>query len=109
MSDQRISDYLRTWGFDCDTFEKRAKESFQSARGDLSEASDALRSTLGEARKIIVNLKQTGGPAATELKTGLEQAWDAIEAAFGRAKERVREQPQAPEPPSPPTDATPDA
>lgn len=99
MSDQKLSDYLRTWGFDVDTFETRAKQSMETAKGDLSEVSGALRTALGEARQIIVNLKHTGGPAASELKTGFEQAWTAIEAAFARAKEKVKEQPPANEPP----------
>lgn len=93
--EQKLSDSLRDWGFDLEAFEKRAKQSIEAARGDLSEVSGTLKSALGEARQVIVNLKTTGGPAASELKTGFEQAWDAIERAFGRAKERMREKPAA--------------
>jgi hypothetical protein len=113
MSDQKLSDYLREWGFDVEAFEKRAKQSMDTARGDLSEVSGALRTALGEARQVLVNLKQTGGPAASELKTGFEQAWSAMESAFGRAKERMKEKPApTPEPePEPPAsdDPPPDA
>lgn len=102
MSDQKLSEYLREWGFDVDAFEKRAKQSMETARGDLSEVSGVVRQTLGEAKQVIVNLKQTGGPAASELKTGFEQAWQAIESAFARAKERVKEKPAEPAEPSSP-------
>ena len=105
MSDQKLSDSLREWGFDLETFEKRAKQSMDAARGDLSEVSGALRQALGEAKQIVVNLKQTGGPAASELKTGFEQAWSAIESAFGRAKERMKEKPPAEPPVEPPSEA----
>lgn len=106
MSDQKLSDSLREWGFDVDAFEKRAKQSIETARGDLSEVSGTLRTVLGEAKQIVVNLQRTGGPAASELKTGFEQAWQAIENAFARAKEKVREkppeEPPAEEPPAEP-------
>jgi len=104
MSEQRnkIADYLREWGFDLDTFETRAKQSAQTAKGDLSEITGALRQTLGEAKDILVDLSKKG-PASSELKTGFERAWDEIEGAFSRARERVRESktPKEPEPVEP--------
>ena len=100
MSDTKTR--LREWGFDVDTFEARAKQSMEAARGDLSEVSGALRQALGEARQVLVGLQRNSGPVASELKTGFEQAWQAIESAFGRARDRARE-------PKPPDEAPPTA
>jgi hypothetical protein len=105
MSDPKS--FLREWGFDLDTFETRAKTSIDAARGDLSEVSGALRQALGEAKQVIVGLQRNGAPVASELKSGFEQAWQAIESAFGRAKERMRE--EKPADPAPPDEAPPTA
>jgi hypothetical protein len=101
MSEQRkkVAEYLREWGFDIDTFEERAKQSAQTAKGDLSEITGALRQTLVEAKDILIDLSKKG-PAATELKSGFERAWEEIEGAFSRARDRVRESKQPKEPPA---------
>jgi len=114
MSDQeekdekkKVTESLRDWGFDAEKFQERAKESLESARGDLSEITGTLRQTLVHAKDIVVGLQKNGAPVATELKTGFERAWHEIEAAFkaarAKAKEPKREDdsPSDPEPPSP--------
>lgn len=85
-------DPLREWGFDVKTFEARAKKSLDSARGDLSEINAALRQTLSTTKQVLVNLQKQRAPVAAELKKGFEDAWDAIEKAFSRAREKVRDQ-----------------
>jgi len=102
MTDQRkrVAEYLREWGFDVDTFEQRAKKSADTAKGDLSEITGALRQTLVEAKDILLDLSKKG-PAASELKSGFERAWDEIEGAFSRARERVRESKQPKDPGAP--------
>ena len=104
---------LEDWGIDVDKFKVRAKESLESARGDLTEITGTLRHTLVHAKDILVGLQKTGSPAAAELKSGFERAWHEIEAAFKAAREKAREQPasetsSAPEdtsdtPPDPPS------
>ena len=89
MSDEpkkSVSESLRDWGIDVGKFEERAKESFQSARGDLSEITGTLRQTLVEAKDVLVGLQRGGSaPAAAELKSGFERAWQEIERAFTTA------------------------
>jgi hypothetical protein len=92
-----VSDSLREWGIDVGKFEERAKESIESARGDLSEITGTLRHTLVQAKDILVSLQTAGSPAATELKSGFERAWREIESAFRAAREKARQ-------PPPPTD-----
>jgi hypothetical protein len=94
MSDEEkksVADSLRDWGIDVDKFEERAKESLENARGDLSEIRGTLRSTLVEAKDIIVGLQKSGAPVATELKQGFERAWQEIERAFKAAREKAKE------------------
>ncbi len=87
-----VADALREWGFDVKTFETRAKRSLDSARGDLTEVSGALRQTLTTTKQVLLNLQKQRAPVAAELKKGFEDAWEAIEKAFTRAREKVREQ-----------------
>jgi len=86
-----VSDSLREWGIDVDKFAERSRESMQAARGDLSEITGTLRSTLVEAKDIIIGLQKQGGPAAAELKTGFERAWHEIERAFGAARQKAKD------------------
>ena len=97
---KKVSDSLREWGIDVGKFEERAKESLESARGDLSEITGTLRHTLVQAKDILVSLQTAGSPAATELKSGFERAWREIEAAFKAAREKAKQPPPAEEPSS---------
>jgi hypothetical protein len=83
--------FLREWGFDVKVFEARAKRSLESTRGDLNEITGALRQTLVSAKQVLLDLQKTRGPVAAELKTGFERAWDEIEDAFRRARQKMRE------------------
>src|SRR6266849_4210026 len=94
-----VGDALREWGFDVKTFEARAKRSLDSARGDLTEINGALRQTMTHTKEILVNLQKQRRPVAAELKKGFEDAWEAIEKAFARAREKVREQDRPAPPP----------
>ena len=86
-----VSDSLREWGFDVDKFQIRAKESFDTARGDLSEITGTLRQTLVEAKDVLVGLQRGGAPAAAELKAGFERAWQEIDQAFKAARQKAKE------------------
>jgi len=86
-----VADTLREWGFDVKTFEERARKSLESARGDLTEINGAVRQTLAQTREVLMNLQKQRKPVAAELKKGFEDAWDAIEKAFERARAKVRE------------------
>jgi hypothetical protein len=94
---------LEEWGIDVDRFRERAKESLESARGDLTEITGTLRQTLVHAKDILVGLQKNGSPAAAELKGGFERAWNEIESAFRAARERAKgsETATPPDPPSP--------
>jgi hypothetical protein len=98
---------LEDWGIDVEKFRERAKESLENARGDLSEITGTLRSTLVHAKDVLVGLQKNGSPAAAELKNGFERAWHEIETAFRAAREKAKgtAQPQdessSDEPPSP--------
>jgi len=81
---------LEDWGIDVDKFKERAKESIENARGDLSEITGTLRSTLVQAKDILVGLQKSGSPAAAELKSGFERAWQEIESAFRSAREKAK-------------------
>jgi len=87
-----VTDALREWGFDVKAFEARAKKSLDNARGDLTEINGAVRQTLTQTKEVLVNLQKQRRPVAAELKKGFEDAWKAIEQAFARAREKVREQ-----------------
>ncbi len=87
-----VADTLREWGFDVKAFETRAKKSFDNARGDLTEINGVLRQTLTKTKQVLVDLQRQRGPAASELKKGFEEAWEAIERGFSRARQKVREQ-----------------
>jgi hypothetical protein len=87
-----VADTLREWGIDVKTFEARAKKSLDSARGDMSEINGVLRQTLTRTKQVLVDLQKQRGPVAAELKKGFEEAWEAIEKAFARARQKVREQ-----------------
>jgi hypothetical protein len=122
MSDESnnssVKDTLKDWGFDVEQFEARAKQSAQTAKGDLSEITGTLRETLRRAKEVIVDLQKSGmTPVAAELKTGFERAWNEIESAFAAARQRGREgrksaesaeettpPPEAPPPDVPPPD-----
>ena len=95
----RGSRILREWGFDVETFEKRAKESLEAARGDFAEIKVALRQAASDTKQVLCDLQRTRGPVATEIKSGFERAWDEIEKAFTRARERMKES-QAAAPPA---------
>jgi hypothetical protein len=97
-----VSESLRDWGIDVEKFEERAKESFETARGDLSEITGTLRHTLVRAKDVVVGLQKNGAPVAAELKGGFERAWHEIEAAFKAAREKAKERTTPPEPDAPP-------
>lgn len=115
MSDEQnetkksVSDSLREWGIDVDKFESRAKESLETARGDLSEITGTLRQTLVEAKDILVGLQRGGSPAAAELKAGFDRAWHEIEQAFTAARQKAKEAAakteKGEEPPPPPPES----
>lgn len=106
MSEEKKSS-LNDWGIDVDKFKERAKESFATAKGDLSEITGTLRQTLVQAKDVVMGLQTNGSPAAAELKSGFERAWNEIEAAFKAAREKARgttSEEKTPEPPEqPPT------
>jgi hypothetical protein len=107
MSDEekrKVNESLREWGIDVEKFGQRAKASLQSAKGDLSEVTGTLRQTLVEAKDIVVGLHR-GTPAAAELKSGFERAWQEIEHAFSSARQKAREARQSE--PTPPSDDDP--
>lgn len=107
-----VSESLRDWGIDVEKFEERAKESFEAARGDLSEITGTLRHTLVQAKDIVVGLQKNGAPVAAEIKSGFERAWHEIESAFRAARERAKERKAddaPPPPPPPPADEPPTA
>jgi hypothetical protein len=94
MSDEpkkSVSDSLNDWGIDVDRFKERAKESLETAKGDLTEITGTLRQTLVQAKDVVIGLQRGGSPAAAELKGGFERAWQEIEAAFRAARDRARE------------------
>ncbi len=93
MSDEKksVTDSLRDWGIDVERFEERAKESFETAKGDLSEITGTLRHTLVEAKDILVGMQKSGTPVAAELKAGFERAWQEIERAFVAARQKAKE------------------
>jgi len=89
MSDESKKS-LEDWGIDVDRFKERAKESLENARGDLSEITGTLRHTLVHAKDVVIGLQKNGSPAAAELKSGFERAWNEIEAAFRAAREKAK-------------------
>lgn len=97
---------LEDWGIDLEKFKVRAKESLEGARGDLTEITGTLRSTLVQAKDVLVGLQKTGSPAAAELKSGFDRAWQEIETAFRNAREKAKAtEPTADEPePADPAD-----
>lgn len=113
-----VKDSLKDWGFDVAQFEARAKQSVESAKGDLTEITGTLRETLHRAKEVVVDLQKSGvGPVAAELKNGFERAWSEIEAAFASARQKAREGRQKGEEPAadgepvttpPPSDTPPD-
>jgi len=109
MSDESKKS-LEDWGIDVGRFKERAKESLESARGDLTEITGTLRETLVHAKDVLVGLQKTGSPAAAELKSGFERAWNEIETAFRNAREKAKggAAPETPEPPATPDPPSPD-
>jgi hypothetical protein len=86
-----VSDSLRDWGIDVEKFGERAKVSYDSARGDLSEITGTLRQTLVEAKDVLIGLHRGGSsPAAAELKSGFERAWQEIDRAFTSARQKAK-------------------
>src|SRR5258707_6502268 len=94
------ADVLHEWGFDFTAFQAKAKQSMDAARGDMSEITGTLRQALASTKQVLVDLERTKRPVATELKTGFERAWDEIENAFSRARQRMRESQPSAEPDS---------
>jgi len=86
-----MSESLRDWGFDPAVFETRAKQSIENAKGDLSEITGVLREALYRTRQTLLNVQKSGEPVAAELRQGFERAWEEIEQAFARARQRVRD------------------
>ena len=100
---------LREWGFDVETFEKRARQSLDAARGDFAEIKGTLRQAASDTKQVLLDLQKTRGPVARELKNGFERAWDELERAFARARERMKEsQQQGTSPASSPTASEPE-
>jgi hypothetical protein len=89
MTEEKKSS-LNDWGIDVDRFKERAKESFATAKGDLTEITGTLRQTLVQAKDVVMGLQTGGAPAAAELKAGFERAWHEIETAFKSAREKAR-------------------
>lgn len=103
MTEEKKSS-LNDWGIDVDKFKERAKESFATAKGDLSEITGTLRQTLVQAKDVVMNLQTGGAPAAAELKAGFERAWHEIEAAFKNAREKAKPAAETPSEEEPPPD-----
>jgi vacuolar-type H+-ATPase subunit H len=86
-----MADSLRDWGFDVEAFRRRAQASVDDARGDLSEITGILRQTMAQTKQALLDLQKSREPVTTELKSGFERAWNEIENAFAKARQRVRE------------------
>ncbi|HSP16585.1 MAG TPA: hypothetical protein VLV78_17705 [Thermoanaerobaculia bacterium] len=86
-----MADSLRDWGFDVETFRKKAEASVDNARGDLSEITGILRQTLSQTKQTLLDLQKSREPVAAELKSGFEKAWNDIEEAFAKARQAMRE------------------
>lgn len=86
-----LTNSLREWGFDLARFETKARKSMENARGDLSEVTGVLRESLKKMKQVLLDLQVAREPVATELKSGFERAWDEIEQAFARARQKARE------------------
>ncbi|MGZ7042400.1 MAG: sll1863 family stress response protein, partial [Thermoanaerobaculia bacterium] len=95
-AEQKLTESMRTWGFDFDTFRSKAKASIEEARGDLSEVTGVLRQTMARTRSILLDLQKSREPVSAELKNGFERAWNEIEQAFARARQLTRESKQVP-------------
>jgi hypothetical protein len=110
-SKKTVSDSLHDWGIDVDRFKERAKESLDTAKGDLSEITGTLRQTLVQAKDVVLGLQRGGSPAAAELKAGFERAWQEIESAFRSAREKATapkaEETTATSEPEPPSEQEP--
>ena len=104
MSDETKKDSLNDWGIDVDKFKERAKESLETAKGDLTEIGGTLRHALVHAKDVVLGLQTNGAPAAAELKSGFERAWKEIENAFRSARDKAKGtgEPPASEPPTEP-------
>ncbi|MGZ4810692.1 MAG: sll1863 family stress response protein [Thermoanaerobaculia bacterium] len=95
-AEQKLTESMRSWGFDFDTFRSKAKASIEEARGDLSEVTGVLRQTMARTRSILLDLQKSREPVSAELKNGFERAWNEIEQAFARARQLTRESKQVP-------------
>ena len=65
-------------------------------RLEAAEINGAIRQTLMHTKQVLLSLQKQRGPVAAELKKGFEDAWQAIEKAFAKAREKVREEKTAP-------------
>ena len=90
-SEKKPAKVLRDWGLDMDAFRAKAKTSLEGARADLSEVREVLQQALTETKQIVLGLQKSGKPAAAEMKSAFERAWNEIEQGFSRAREKTRE------------------
>jgi hypothetical protein len=95
-AEEKLTDSMRAWGFDFETFRTKAKASVDGARGDLSEVTGVLRQTLARTKSVLLDLQKSREPVSAELKNGFERAWDEIEQAFDRAKNVMHQPKQLP-------------
>jgi uncharacterized coiled-coil DUF342 family protein len=64
--------------------EMQNREKYESEIARLKEKRDELKDTLD-------NMPDSGHKAFEELRTGAEQAWDALSEAYNRARDQFKE------------------
>ena len=87
---QKLHAKIDEWNAEIDKFEAKARSASAEKRLECQKQIDNLNSKRAEAERKLVELRKAGEGAWEDLKVGVQNAWDAMEAALATAKSRFR-------------------
>ena len=88
---EKIETQVKEWAAKIDALKSKAEKTRAEAQTLYLQQLETLRVKLEEARHKLKDLKESGGGAWGELKTGIDKALKELKEAFGRAKTKFKE------------------
>lgn len=87
---RKMHSKLDRWSTEIDALDARADKIKAEARVEYHKQLESLRSKRDEARKHLEALQQAGEGAWSDMRAGIEMAWDAIGEALESARSRFK-------------------
>ncbi|MDX1795504.1 MAG: coiled coil domain-containing protein [Hydrogenovibrio sp.] len=88
--ENKLRAQLEEWRAEIDLLKAKAHKAEANLQIDYYQKIEELNASMETARKKLSELEDASGGAWEDIKIGLENAWDDLEAAIDSAKSRFK-------------------